>query len=98
MPTHRATLDANYDLGYGLNLNLSLAYVADQFFYSRTTPQIRRHLDNYGLVNLRLNYVLPGKHVTAYVGADNVTDTSYAESYGLPQAGRFLYGGVRVQF
>jgi vitamin B12 transporter len=29
-----------------------------------------------------------------YLGADNVFDEDYEESYGFPQAGRFIYGGV----
>jgi len=33
-----------------------------------------------------------------YVGANNLFDATYEESYGIPQAGRTVYGGVTVRF
>ena len=33
-----------------------------------------------------------------YVGADNVFDKNYEESYGFPAAGRIIYGGVALYF
>jgi outer membrane receptor protein involved in Fe transport len=47
-------------------------------------------------VDLNLRYDLPGRKIGLYVGADNLFDADYAESYGLPQAGRFVYGGIRI--
>jgi len=34
----------------------------------------------------------------AYVGANNLFDKDYEESYGFPQAGRMVYGGMKVAF
>ena len=33
-----------------------------------------------------------------YVGADNLFDKNYEQSYGFPAAGRMIYGGVAVNF
>ncbi|WP_341327159.1 hypothetical protein [Methylotuvimicrobium sp. KM2] len=33
-----------------------------------------------------------------YVGADNILDADYQETYALPQAGRFVYTGARLSF
>ena len=39
--------------------------------------------------------LLKGK-ADLYLGVDNLFDVDYETSYGFPQAGRFIYGGVRV--
>jgi outer membrane cobalamin receptor len=36
--------------------------------------------------------------VELYCGANNLFDKDYATSYGLPQAGQFLYAGVKIGF
>ncbi len=46
-------------------------------------------LPNRTLFNDRLNL---------YVGADNLLDKDYEESFALPQAGRTIYGGAEIRF
>ena len=36
--------------------------------------------------------------VTLYCGVDNLLDENYEQSYGLPQAGRYIYGGIELRF
>ncbi|MGH8597811.1 MAG: TonB-dependent receptor domain-containing protein, partial [Gammaproteobacteria bacterium] len=96
-PENTVNFTANYQLAERVDFNLSFQRVADQVFYSRATPLTRRDLDAYELVDLHLNYALPGKRLAFHFGIDNVLDADYAESYGLPQAGRFVYVGFNVK-
>ena len=45
----------------------------------------------------RLAQELYGHKLKVYIGASNLLDDNYAEAYGLPQAGRTLYGGFDLQ-
>lgn len=98
--TPENTLSASADVALSARVNFHLSYlrVADQVFYSRAAPLARRDLDPYSLVDFNLRYALPGRRTELYVGIDNLFDENYAESYGLPQAGRFVYGGIRFTF
>ncbi len=96
-PGNTVALTGDYTIGPWLNVHASVQRVADQYFYSRGAPLRRRALDAYTLVDANLSYDLPGKRISLYVGADNLFDADYEESYGLPQAGRFIYGGVRIR-
>ncbi len=35
--------------------------------------------------------------MTVFMGANNLLDEDYDESYGFPQAGRFVFGGVKFE-
>jgi outer membrane cobalamin receptor len=95
-PGNMLALTATFRLRDDLRLYGAFQRVSEQFYYSRGTPLARRELDAYSLVDLNLHYDLPGKRVAVYVGADNLFDANYEESYGLPQTGRFVYGGVKI--
>ena len=75
---------------------MNIIYVADQVFYSKKTPLLKKSLNDYALVNLKLDQALLKNRVNLYVGVDNLFDVDYETSYGFPQAGRFIYGGVTV--
>jgi outer membrane receptor protein involved in Fe transport len=75
---------------------MNVMYVADQVLYSRTTPLEKKNLDDYTLVNLKIDQDLLKGRLNFYLGADNIFDEDYEESYGFPQPGRFIYGGVRI--
>jgi len=77
---------------------MNVMYVADQVYYSRTTPLEKRNLNNYALVNIKFDQRLLNGLLDLYLGADNLFDTDYEESYGFPRAGRMVYGGVEFHF
>ncbi len=58
---------------------------------------MKAKLEDYTLVNIKLNQRLLAGKVTVYVGADNIFDQNYETSYGFPLAGRFIYGGVEFR-
>ena len=77
---------------------MNVIYVADQVYYSRDTPLEKRELNNYALVNIKFDQTLLNGLLDVFVGADNLFDKDYEESYGFPMAGRTVYGGVEVRF
>jgi vitamin B12 transporter len=95
-PRHKLTFESKYYFPFGLSPYMNIIYVADQVFYTKKTPFQKRSLNDYFLVNLRLDQALLKNKVNLYVGVDNLFDTDYETSYGFPQAGRFIYGGVQV--
>jgi len=95
-PEHTVTVEGKYSFNFGLSAYMNVMHVADQVFYSRTTPLKKGKLDDYTLVNLKLDQALLKGRLNFYIGADNIFDEDYEESYGFPQAGRFIYGGITV--
>ena len=94
-PRNKASLSAGYGFGNGISGQLSLLWIGKQAYFSRTLPQQEAQLPAYTLVNLKLDKRIPGTHSSLYIGADNLLDKEYETSYGFPQAGRFVYAGIR---
>ncbi|MGR9046939.1 MAG: hypothetical protein ACU83N_16785 [Gammaproteobacteria bacterium] len=61
-------------------------------------PVKKAKLPPYTLLNIKLNYNFFRDLAAVYVGADNILDTDYQESIGLPQAGRFAYTGLKLSY
>ena len=95
-PKHMVTFEGKYSFTFGLSAYMNVMHVADQVFYSRTAPLKQEELDDYTLVNLKFNQELLKGRLNLYLGADNIFDEDYEQSYGFPQAGRFIYGGIQV--
>jgi outer membrane cobalamin receptor len=95
-PKHKLTFEGKYYFPFGLSPYLNIIYIADQVFYSRNTPLSKRSLNDYVLFNFKLDQALLKGKADLYVGVDNLFDVDYETSYGLPQAGRFIYGGVQI--
>jgi outer membrane cobalamin receptor len=94
-PRHKLTVDGDYRFGFGLTAYASVAFVATQSFYNDTGE--RKELNDYALVDAKLSQDVLGDRVNLYVGVRNLLDRDYEQSYGLPQAGRTVYGGVEVK-
>jgi vitamin B12 transporter len=97
-PEHKATLEGRYTWNFGLSAYASFMYVADQYYYSRNAPLLKRKLDNYSIVDVKLEQRIVNDLLYAYVGANNLLDKDYEESYCYPQAGRLVYCGLKVTF
>jgi vitamin B12 transporter len=94
-PADKVTLEAKYDFSCGFTPYASLLYVGNQYFYTKNNEVLQKaKLNDYSIVKLKLSQRLLEGRATLYVGADNLFDENYETSYGLPQAGRFIYGGV----
>ena len=95
-PEHKFTLDVGYTWDFGLTAHADILHTADQYYYSDTFEKGK--LKDYTLVNIKLEQRVYKETVYVYLGVDNLTDENYAESYGLPQAGRTGYAGLRMTF
>lgn len=100
-PKNRITFEGKYHFPWGLTPYVACVYVADQYYYTKggnpRNPIERAQLDDYAVVNLKLNYALNDNYML-YLGADNVLDEYYEQSYGYPLCGRYVYGGGEVRF
>lgn len=96
-PTHVVTIEGSYTFGFGLNIYASMKHVADQYFYD-DTETLKKELDDFTVVNLKLNQALGTSGFNIYAGAENLLDEAYEESYLLPQPGRTLYAGLEYHF
>jgi outer membrane cobalamin receptor len=96
-PRHRVALETRYRLPWGLALRGIVYYVADQFVYSRQAPVRRRDTGNFVLADLRIAKSVLRDRAWLYFGVENVADEDYQESYGIPAAGRVLYGGLELR-
>ncbi|MBI5374539.1 MAG: TonB-dependent receptor [Candidatus Schekmanbacteria bacterium] len=97
-PRDKFTLEGNYSSAIGLTPYVSLLYVANQHALTKANiiPVKKKKISDYTLVNVKLTQKVFGGKMAIYVGADNLFDKNYVESYGIPQAGRFVYGGIKV--
>jgi outer membrane receptor protein involved in Fe transport len=98
-PGDKLALEGKYNFDCGFSPYLSYLFVGNQYFYTKNnvSPVQKAKLNDYSIVNVKLSQRLPGNRVTVYAGADNLFDSNYESSYGLPQAGRFIYGGVECR-
>jgi outer membrane cobalamin receptor len=96
-PRHKFSAEARYSFGFGLSAFVSYLLVADQRFFSND-DLLERKLSDYHLVNLKVSQVIVPDRVDIYARVDNLFDTNYDQSYGLPRAGRIAYVGADVKF
>jgi outer membrane cobalamin receptor len=100
VPRDKFAFLTSYDFDFGLTPFLSVIYVANSFVYSKQQiPTVSKHMmANYTLVNLKLSQKLYKDRILLYVGADNIFNKDYEQSYGIPRPGRFIFGGVEYRF
>ncbi len=97
-PEWTVALDGRYRFDFGLTTSASLKYMADQYFYSDTDPIQKKELNDFTVVSVKLSQRIAASGLDIYVGADNLLNEDYEESYGLPQPGQTFYGGVEYRF
>jgi outer membrane receptor protein involved in Fe transport len=95
-PKHKVSFEGWYDFPFGLTPYVSVQHVADQVTYDRVTNAIPYKMRNYTLVNVKLSQEVVKNRLKAYFGVNNIFDEDYETSYGFPQEGRFIYGGIQL--
>jgi len=95
-PKHKATAEATYITSFGTTLYGSFRYFADQFAFDKNETEYKRTPD-YAIVDVKVSQSIT-EALSVYVGADNLTDTDYYESYGFPRPGRTIYTGLDYTF
>ena len=99
-PRHKFGLEGTYRSGFGLTPHVSFMRVAGQYFYDsdKEPPLQKQALDDYTVMDVKLKQALLEDRVEIHVRVDNLLDEDYEQSYGLPRAGRTVYGGFKVPF
>jgi outer membrane cobalamin receptor len=98
-PAHKVTLEGKYDFDFGLTPYVALTYIGDQYTYTKSSvsPVQKMKMEDFTLINVKLTQKLMKDMWSLYIGVDNLFDENYETSYGYPQRGRFLYGGVEFR-
>jgi outer membrane cobalamin receptor len=99
-PTHKVTCQANYSFPFGLKVYFDFLHVGRQFYYDsdNKAPLEKKQLNDYSIVNMKLTQKLSDENISVYLGADNLLDEDYEQSYGLPRPGRSIFGGFEWQW
>lgn len=97
-PKHKFSVDADYRISNRWTLSGNMVHIGEQEYFAGGGSSYHRTLDSYELVAAKLSYQLPADSGQLYVGIDNLFDEDYQTSYGFPQAGRFLYTGVNLNW
>jgi len=54
-------------------------------------------MSDFAVVNVKLTQKLLKDRLSVYIGVDNLFDENYETSYGFPQPGRFIFGGLEFR-
>jgi vitamin B12 transporter len=95
-PEHKLTLEGKYDFSFGLSAYMSLLHVSNQVTYSRNMPYVPYDMNDFTIIDARLEKAVFSGKMGFFVGVGNLMDEDYEQSYGLPREGRTFYGGIRI--
>jgi outer membrane receptor protein involved in Fe transport len=97
-PRDKLTLEGTYSFPFGLSVYASLLHINRQYYYTKKAPILKRKLNEYTLVDCKISQKLYKDRIDIYAGANNLFDKNYETSYALPQAGRFIYAGIKISY
>ncbi len=97
-PKHKITFEGCYNFDFGLSAYINVMHLSGQSTYTRNAPTLKTEFNDYTVVCLRLTQAVIKDSLSLYVGAENLFDEDYEESYGFPQQGRYAYGGFELSF
>lgn len=97
-PRHKVAMNAEYRFFGNWVLSGDYQRVGGQAYFNKNDASDYRNLDSFDLVSAQLRYLLPRDSGSIYVGAKNLLDEDYETSYGFPQAGRFGYMGMQLNW
>lgn len=100
VPRDKLTFTGSYDFDFGLTPYVAVSYVANSYVYTKQKiATVGEHrMNDYTVVDVKLSQKILDDRITLYVGALNLFNEDYEESYGIPLPGRFIYGGLTYHF
>ncbi|BCS88071.1 TonB-dependent receptor plug domain-containing protein [Pseudodesulfovibrio sediminis] len=93
-PRHKLTASATYVAPTQTTVYASIRYIADQWAMNNDNT---KRMPDYSIVDIKISQQII-ETLSAYVGADNLLDENYCESYGFPRPGRTIYTGLDYTF
>jgi outer membrane receptor protein involved in Fe transport len=95
-PEHKVVLEAAYQLPWNMSVYGSAMWVANAYTYNDDVT-IKKRIPEYLVFDFRLSKKVANA-LDLYFGIHNAFDADYVTSYGIPHAGRAMYGGVTWKF
>lgn len=96
-PRHKLDAIVRYQLPWQTTLRAAFTFSADTVVYSRSDPALDARLDDFALLDLRIEQPILGSRVLVYAGVENVLDEEWSYNFGFPQPGRSVFGGVELR-
>ncbi len=93
-PQHKLALTGNYNFSYGISAYASIERIENQYYYNSNNT-LKGKLPDYTLVNFKIEKEVPNSGLKLYIGANNLFDENYFESYALPREGRIVFAGFK---
>jgi outer membrane cobalamin receptor len=87
-----------YTFPWSTSLRAAVTWAGGTVVYSRNEPLRSLTLDDFVLLDFRLEQPFWEDHLRLYVGVDNVLDEEWTYNYGDPQPGRMVYGGFELRY
>jgi outer membrane cobalamin receptor len=97
-PENKVTLQATYSFLERYKAHVDYLWVDERDHFTKTEPIEVGTLDDYQVVDVKLSGTFLEGSTEVYVGARNLLDEEYAESYSLIMPGRRVYAGVEYRF
>jgi outer membrane cobalamin receptor len=100
-PENKVTLQATYSFLERYKAHLGYLWVDERIHHSKGKQNgelIQGTLDDYHVVDCKLSRTWLDDSLETYVGARNLFDEEYAESYSLVMPGRRIYAGIEYRF
>ena len=97
-PKNKYYLEGAYTFDFGMIIHADILHIADQYYYADgTSPLLKRKLNDYTVVSMKISKSLFENKMDVYVRGENLFDEDYEQSYDMPQAGRTIYGGFNIR-
>jgi vitamin B12 transporter len=98
-PQHKLDAEVRYAFPWKwkTELRAALTWGADMIIYSSEDPPTTRELDDFVLLDLKLEQSLFENRLRGYVGVNNVLDQEWSINYGFPNPGRTVFGGLELR-
>jgi outer membrane receptor protein involved in Fe transport len=94
-PRHKLTAQATWVAPTRTTVYAGWRFFSDQ--YALDDNGNTKRMTDYGLIDIKISQAFTDT-LSAYVGADNLLDVDYEESYGFARPGRVLYTGLDYTF
>ncbi|WP_338667905.1 TonB-dependent receptor plug domain-containing protein [Pseudodesulfovibrio methanolicus] len=93
-PRHKITAQGTWIAPTKTKVYAGWRFFSDQYALDGGNS---KRMPDYGLIDVKISQAFTDT-LSAYVGADNLLDVDYAESYGFARPGRVVYTGLDYTF
>ena len=99
IPRDRFAISAQYDFNFGLTIFASTSCVANSYVYTKNTivPPQKAKMKDYTLTDVKVTQSFLNKKLSFSIGATNLFNEDYEQTYGIPRPGRYIFGSLEVR-